>query len=154
MLLGKPICPAMEAIWMTFAFTLFQHFRNRPLGGEKTAFQVDVNGIVPEFLRMMGQIGADQDAGAIDQDIQPSEFFHRLRHHPVHIGNIGDIPGDGQGFSALFLDLIGDPLLKLVHSSAGYGHLGPFLGEFQGDSPANALCLLRLPRPLYSSVSP
>ena len=99
------------------SFPLFQHFRDRPLRGEKTAFQVDIYGLIPEFLRMMGQIGAEKDASAVDQDIQLFEFLNRFRHHPVHVFNFGYVCRDRQRLSTVFLYFI-NYLAQFVHPSS------------------------------------
>ncbi len=65
---------------------------------------------VPLVLGRVDQHPVADEAGVVDQDVQPAEGVDRLPHHGLGLREVGDVGAVGHGLAAECLDL-GDHLV-------------------------------------------
>lgn len=116
---------------------LLQHVRQRgvaaPQRGEQRATHL---GLDLMFLVMLEGLGPDGSTDVVDEDVETAETLFRGIHHPMAIGELLEVGGQGQDFGALpqligqFMDQFGT-----VH---GY-QPAAFLDESLGDTATDAL---------------
>ena len=74
--------------------------RQRRLGGEERALQVDVDGLVPECLVAVLHQHFAEDAGIVDEHVEPAEGGERRLHRGPAAGDRADVAGRGDGLRA------------------------------------------------------
>ena len=76
----------------------------------------------------------------VDQDVQAAQVMHGLVDGPLAVGFLGQVAADGHAPVPGLLDQAGGVLcvLVLLLGQVGDGHVGAFLGERDGDRPADA----------------
>ncbi|VXD01966.1 hypothetical protein SPHINGOAX6_71207 [Sphingomonas sp. AX6] len=70
------------------------HFLRGCLAEEEHGFEVGIDHRVPVFLGKLDRIGAADDPGIVDQDVDPAKLVHSLVHNPVHRLNGGQVSRD------------------------------------------------------------
>ena len=72
--------------------------------------EVDLDDRVPLCLGHVGEHPVAQDAGVVDDDVEPAEAVDRALHHPTGGLEVADVVGVGDGLAAHALDLVDDLL--------------------------------------------
>ena len=80
-----------------------------PHGGE-VALEVDSDDGVELFLAGVGEHPVADDAGIVDQDVEPAERVDRGLDQPLGLGPVGDVGAAGDGFASGGGDLIDNTL--------------------------------------------
>ncbi len=78
------------------AVALGRHHPARRLAGEEGPLQVDSQGGVEVLLGGVEGGVARGNPGVVDQDVQPAEVAGRRVDGPAHLGEVGDVHGQGQ----------------------------------------------------------
>src|ERR1019366_1234959 len=68
------------------AAALLDHLRDRILAAEEYALQTHVHDPVPFFLARVHHVFGHEDAGVIEQDVEPAERAYRFIDHPHGCG--------------------------------------------------------------------
>ena len=74
------------------------------LGHREVTLEVDVDDDVPLLFGHVEDHPVAQDAGVVDQDVQPAEVVQGLLYHPLAGGHVGDRVVVGDGVAAGVLD--------------------------------------------------
>jgi len=113
------------------------------LGGGEDRPHVDRPQPVSVFDGHLLQRAADDDAGVVDQDVQPAEFPHGLLDRSGDRGGVGVIGLDDQDPAAVGVDLLGHRLRLAGGGDVGERHRGPVVGQPLGDGRADAAAAAR-----------
>ena len=64
------------------------------------ALQVRVDHGVPVLFAKVRDLSVDDDAGVVDEQVQPAKALDARRDETLHIVAAGDVPDDGLSLSA------------------------------------------------------
>ncbi len=80
----------------------WQYLRN-----EERGLEIDVHHVVPVLLAEVHRIGAADQAGVVDQDVQPAQAFDGLADHARHRLDADQVGFDGrQRTSAVIFSMV------------------------------------------------
>jgi hypothetical protein len=79
-------------------------------GRGEGALEVDLDHRVPLRLAHVGEHAVTEDAGVVDQDVEPAEGLDGGRDEPLGAVPVADVIGVGDGLAAHGLDLVHDVL--------------------------------------------
>ena len=82
--------------------------RGGVLRGRERALEVHRDHRVPLGLFHVGEHAVAQDAGVVDERVEPAERVDRALDHAARAGEVGDVLAVGDGFAAHRLDLLDD----------------------------------------------
>ena len=107
---------------------------------------MDANDIVPLLLGHVEDHAVAQDAGHVDEDVQPAELVEGLLDHALAAIDVGDSVEVRDGLAAGGADLVGDVLRRTgvrlravdVHAEVVDDDAGAFLGKELGDAAPDA----------------
>ncbi len=78
----------------------FGHLARHRLADQEGALEVDVDHRVPVGLGDVEEVGGAEDAGVVDQDVDPSERRERRRGRGLDLAAAGDVAADRPGLGA------------------------------------------------------
>ncbi|MCY1169227.1 hypothetical protein D9M73_92470 [compost metagenome] len=81
------------------------HVPPRRLAQEEHRFEIGVDHRIPIVLGKIDRIGAADDAGIVDENIETAELIHSLIHNPLHRLDRGEIGGNDFGAAPQRADL-------------------------------------------------
>ena len=88
----------------------------------EVTLEVDGEDDVPLLFRHVEDHLVAQDAGVVDDDVEPAEGVERLLHHAVAGLEVGDVVVVGDGVAAHLLDFVDDLVGRaLLAAGAGRG---------------------------------
>ena len=123
---------------------LADHVRQRVIAGDIGGAGVDLHHEVETLGRRL-QDGLHPDgAGVVDQNVEAAEFGHGALDTVANGVFVADVGGDGERAPAEGADGIGGLMnaageaLGGLFTFGGHGDIGAFLGEADGQSPADA----------------
>ena len=117
------------------ARALGQHVATGRLAEEEGGLEVGVDHRVPILLGKVDAVGAADDAGIIDEDVEAAELLQRLVDHALHRFDGGEVGGDDLRLAAERADLLHR---FLGGRAADGGDVGAGGGERQRDRLADA----------------
>ena len=97
---GRTRWAEMEPMLMMRPPPCFFMMRKCFARAEKRAAQIDGHHLVPRLQRQLIEGAAIEDAGVVDQDIEPAETLDGLGENPDHLGFIGNVGDDGENLKA------------------------------------------------------
>ena len=106
----------------------------------KMALRVDVEDVVPFlFGDLVNLDHGAAEADAVDEDVEAAPAGDHVRHHSLHLRQVGGVGGDGDGLAALLLDGLNDAVeLGLRSLQVHKGDFRALAGEGAGDAFADA----------------
>src|SRR6185369_9548888 len=125
---------------------LLAHDRRRRPGDREGALEVGVDDRVPLLLGHVEDHAVSEDAGVVDDDVDPAEGVHRGLDDRLPTGHAGHRVVVGHGIAARLGDLLHDligrlpvgPGPDLAAAVIVHHHPGPVLRHQDGDLPAHS----------------